>query len=75
MSFYEYCNVRYSDQICSKESKKYPYLQSVVDNWSKWKTKAWHWVWISWAGVSYYVEKWWSYDMIIKYFLKWVEIL
>lgn len=75
MSFYEYCSIRYSDWICSKEASKYPYLQSVLDKWSEWKTKAWHGVWISWAWVSYFADKWWTYDMIIKYFLKWVEIL
>lgn len=75
MSFFDYCWVRYSEQICTTEAKKYPYLQSVVDIWSKWKTKAWHWVWISGAWVSYYAKKWWSYDMIIKYFLKWVDVL
>lgn len=75
MSFYDYCIIRYSDEICSKEAKKYPYFQSVVDKWSEWKTKAGHWVGISWAWVSYLASKWWSYDMIIKYFLKWVDIL
>ena len=75
MSFYEYCSIRYSDEICSKEAKKYPYLQSVVDKWWEWKTKAGHGVWISWTWISYFAEKWWSYDMIIKYFLKWVEVL
>lgn len=75
MSFYDYCIVRYSDKICSKESIKYPYLQSVVDFWSIWKDKVWHGVGISWAWVSYFAEKWWTYDMIIKYFLKWVDVL
>ena len=75
MSFYEYCNVRYSDEICSKEAKKYPYLQSVVDKWWEWKIKAGHGVWISWTWISYFAEKWWSYDMIIKYFLKGVDVL
>jgi peptidoglycan hydrolase-like amidase len=74
MSFYEYCLVRQSEEICSREAEKYPYLQKVVDKWSEWQKKSWHWVWISWAWVSYYAEKWWTYDMIIKYFLKWVNI-
>ncbi len=74
MSFYEYCLVRQSEEICSSEAEKYPYLQKVVDKWSEWQKKSWHWVWISWAWVSYYAEKWWTYDMIIKYFLKWVNI-
>lgn len=75
MSFYEYCKIRNSDSVCSAESKKYPFLQSVIDKWSEWETRLWHWVWISWAWVSYYAEKWWTYDMIIKYFLKWVDVL
>jgi len=75
LSFYDYCMVRYSDEICSKEAKKYPYFQSVVDKWSKWNQKSWHWVGISWAWVSYFAEKWWSFDMIIKYFLKGVEVM
>ena len=75
LSFYDYCRIKYTDEICKKEAVKYPYLQSVLDKWSNWKTKAWHWVWISWAGVSYFADKWWSYDMIIKYFFKWVQIL
>ena len=74
MSFYEYCSIRYPDTICINESRKYPYLQSVFDKWSEWKEKAGHWVGISWSWVSYFSKKWWSYDMIIKYFLRWVEI-
>ena len=74
MSFFEYCSIRYSEKICKTESKKYPYLQSVVDTGSKWQKKAWHGVGISWAWVSYFAKKWWTYDMIIKYFLKWVDI-
>ena len=75
LSFYDYCKIRYSNEICTKEAKKYPYFQSVVDKWSEWKTKAWHWVWISWAWARYFAEKWWNYDMIIKYFLKGVEVM
>lgn len=74
-SFYEYCMMKYTDKICNNESKKYPYLKSVVDKWSSWLNIKWHWVWISWKWVSYFADKWWTYDMIIKYFLKWVDIL
>jgi len=74
LSYYEYCTINNSVEFCTIESKKYPYLQSVIDNWSKWKIMLWHGVWISWAWVKYYALKWWTYDMIIKYFLKWVEI-
>ena len=75
LSFYDYCTIRYSDEVCLEQAVKYPFLQSVKDKWSVWKSRAWHWVWISWSGVSYFAEKWWIYDMIIKYFLKWVEVL
>ncbi len=75
LSYYEYCRLKYSDAICSKEAKKYPYLQSVYDIWSKWQQSAWHWVWISWAWVKYFADKWWTFDMIIKYYLKWVDVL
>ena len=75
LSFYEYCTIRYSNTVCSIESKKYPYLQSVVDKWGDWLLKRWHGVWISWVWVSYFAERWWTYDMIIKYFLKWVNVL
>lgn len=75
MSFYEYCKIRYDDNICVVEAKKYPYLQSVIDKWSNWMVKRWHGVWISGSWVSYFAKKWWSYDMIIKYFLKWVDVL
>jgi peptidoglycan hydrolase-like amidase len=74
MSYYDYCKINNPKSICLTEAKKYPFLQSVEDKWSVWKVKAWHWVWISWAWVSYYAKKWWSYDMIIKYFLKGVSV-
>ncbi len=75
LSFYEYCMLKYSNTVCSLKAKNYPYLQSVVDKWSDWMVKRGHGVWISWAWVSYFAEKWWTYDMIIKYFLKWVEVM
>jgi peptidoglycan hydrolase-like amidase len=75
LSFYEYCRLKYSNEICTLKSKSYPYLQSVLDKWSEWMLKRWHWVWISWAWVSYFTKKWWTYDMIIKYFLKGVDII
>ena len=75
LSFYEYCILKYSNMVCSLKARNYPYLQSVVDKWSDWMVKRGHGVWISWAWVTYFAEKWWTYDMIIKYFLKWVEIM
>lgn len=74
MSYYDYCREKYTDDICKKEAKNYPYLTSVPDKWSDWKVTKWHWVWISWAWVKYFAEKWWSYNMIIKYFLKGVDV-
>jgi SpoIID/LytB domain protein len=75
LSFYEYCILKYSNMVCSLKARNYPYLQSVVDKWSDWMVKRGHGVWISWAWVTYFAEKWWTYDMIIKYFLKWVEVM
>lgn len=74
MSYYDYCKINNSTDFCSSEAKKYPFLKSVEDKGSVWKVKAWHWVWISWAWVTYYAAKWWSYDMIIKYFLRGVNV-
>jgi len=72
-SFIRYCEIKYEKTFCKQESKKYPYLLSVKDPWAK--IKKWHWVWISWVWTSYLVKKWWTAEMVIKYFLSWVEIL
>ena len=52
----------------------YPYLTSVFDPWSVWKTKLWHGVGISWAWATYLASKWWTEEMIVKYYLKWVNV-
>lgn len=75
LSYYDYCIIRSTENVCLQESAKYPFLQSVEDKWSEWKNISGHWVWISWAWVSYFAKKGWTYDIIIKYFLKWVEVL
>lgn len=74
LSYYDYCMLNNSEEFCWENQKKYPFLVSVDDPWSKWKTQYWHWVWVSWAWAKYFSEKWWSYNMIISYFLPWVEI-
>jgi SpoIID/LytB domain protein len=74
ISYYDYCLSKYTEEICKKEADKYPYLQSVADKWSDWKSIQWHGVGISGAWVKYFAQKWWTYDMIIKYYLKWVDI-
>lgn len=74
LSFYDYCIKKYSNKICSESSKKYPYLKSVKDNWWIWKEVRWHWVWMPWTWVSYYANKWWNAELILKYFYPWVEI-
>lgn len=70
LSFNDYCKENNS----SCKNVNYPYLASVFDPGSIGKTKLWHWVWISWAWATYLAKKWWTKDMIIKYFLKWVKI-
>ncbi len=70
LSYKEYCKQNNTD--C--KNVNYSYLTSVFDPWSVWKTRAWHWVGISWAWATFLASKWWTDDMIIKYFLKWVEI-
>lgn len=74
LSYKEYCLNRVNKDLCEKESKKYPYLSSVKDPWSVSVPRNWHWVWISWIWTKYFAEKWWTAEMIIKYFLNWVEI-
>jgi stage II sporulation protein D len=73
LSFKDYClqNNNESD-FCDSESEKYPYLLWVRDPWAK--KKSGHWVWISWAWTSFLVAKWWTAEMIIKYYLNGVEI-
>jgi hypothetical protein len=75
LSFFDYC-IQWgkTEKFCNEEAKKYPYLSSVEDYGGIWKSKFWHGVWISWIWASYFAEKWWTMEMIITYFLKWVRI-
>lgn len=70
LSFKDYCKINSS--AC--KNINYPYLTATFDPGSIWKTKLWHWVWISGAGATYLAKKWWTSEMIIKYYLKWVKI-
>lgn len=70
LSFKDYC--RQNNSNC--KNVNYPYLSSVFDPGSVWKSKLWHWVWISWVWATYLASKGWTNDMIIKYYLKWVKV-
>ena len=70
-SFLDYCKTAKWVPDCA-HPEKFPFLVWVVD--PSWTKKAWHWVWVSWAWTQYFSDRWWNFWMIIKYFLKWVEI-
>ncbi len=72
-NFTDYCKKARLVPDCS-HPKDFPFLKKVKDPWSNWKYFLWHWVWISWAWASYFAKKWWTAEMIIKYFLTWVNI-
>jgi hypothetical protein len=72
-SFINYCKKAKLVPDCS-HPQDFPYLVWVKDPWSNWKYYFWHWVWISWAWATYFAKRWWTAEMIIKYFLKWVNI-
>jgi hypothetical protein len=72
-SFIDYCrNAKWIPDCSSPE--KFPFLVWVVDNWWTWKDKKWHGIWVPWTGVQYFSDRWWSFYMIIKYFLRGTEI-
>jgi len=73
ISFIEYCKKASWVPDC-KHPEKFPFLLWVKDYWGIWKTRTGHWVWVPWTWVEYFSNKWWTFDMIIKYFLKWVKI-
>ncbi|MDD3302154.1 MAG: N-acetylmuramoyl-L-alanine amidase [Candidatus Gracilibacteria bacterium] len=52
----------------------YPYLTSVFDPGSVGKTKLGHGVGISGAGATYLASKGWTEEMIVKYYLKGVNV-
>lgn len=70
LSYKDYC--KQNNWNC--KNVNYPYLTSVFDPGSVWKNKLWHGVGISWAWATYLASKWWTEDMIIKYYLKWVKV-
>jgi hypothetical protein len=72
-SFIEYCKDAKWIPDCSVP-EKFPFLVWVPDNWWIWKTRAWHWIWVPWTWIQYFSDRWWDFYMIIKYFLKWVEV-
>ncbi len=73
-SFTDYCKWAKLVPDCSNP-ENFPFLNWVLDPWSIWNKKYnWHWVWISWDGATYLAKRWWSAEMIIKYFLKWTKI-
>ena len=69
LSSLEYCQKNGSSSCVDT-----PYLQSVVDPGSEWKTRAGHGVGISWIGATYWAQAGWDYTRIIQYYLKGVEI-
>ena len=69
LSALEYCQKNGSSNCADT-----PYLQSVADPGSDWKTRAGHGVGISGIGATYWAQTGWDYKKIIQYYLKWVEI-
>jgi hypothetical protein len=72
-NFLDYCNDAKWVPDCSNP-EKFPFLSNVKDLGWVWKNKNWHWVWVPWTWIEYFSSKWWNYPLIIKYFLKWVDI-
>lgn len=72
-SFIDFCKYAKWVPDCSNP-EKFPFLIWAIDNWWVWKKRAWHWVWVPWTWVQYFSDRKWSFFMIIKYFLKWVEV-
>lgn len=72
-SFINYCkNVSWIPDCAHPE--KFPFLLGVRDPGGNNKNKLWHWIWVPWTWVKYFSDRWWNFEMIIKYFLKWVRI-
>lgn len=70
MSYKDYCK----DKKADCKNVNYPYLTSVFDPGSVWKNRLWHGVGVSWAWATFLASKWWTSEMIIRYFLKGVKI-
>ncbi len=76
LSFQEYCMKNSNDiNYCTQEATKYPFLVSVSDPAWKGKTRSGHWVGISWIWATYFSNAWWTAQMIIEYYYKWVDIV
>ncbi len=73
VSFLDYCKNHKWIPDC-RYPQKFPFLLWVMDPGWIWKKQIWHWIWVSWTWIQYFANKWWNFDMIIKYFLKWIEI-
>lgn len=69
LSALEYCQKNGSTSCVDT-----PYLQSVIDPGSDWKTRAGHGVGISGIWATYWAQAGWDYKKIIQYYLKGVEI-
>ena len=72
-SFIDFCEEHKWVIDCS-HPESFPFLIWVKDPWWKWCIQGGHWVWVPWSWMKYFSNKWWNFNMIIKYFLQWVEI-
>jgi hypothetical protein len=71
--FLEFCKTAKWVPDC-RYPDKFPFLIGVKDPWGKWKERWWHGIGVPGTWVQYFAERGWSFPMIIKYFLKGVEI-
>ena len=72
-SFIDFCKTSKWVPDCAYP-ENFPFLVWVIDNGWIWKQKAWHWVWVPWTWIQYLADRQWNFYMIIKYFLRWVEV-
>ena len=71
--FIEFCRTAKWVPDCT-HPERFPFLIGVRDPGGQWKQRWWHGIWVPGTWVQYFVERGWTYSMIIKYFLKGVEI-
>lgn len=69
-SYLDYCKSKWWWNKC----KDIPYLQSVIDEWSKWLEFKWHWVWLSGTWAEFLARQWKDYKEILEYFYTWVSV-
>jgi len=69
--FVEFCKTAKWVPDC-EHSWDFSFLSRVKD--PLWEQKLWHWVWVPGTWVEYFAKRWWIFPMIIKYFLKGVEV-